>query len=76
MGQRRKGEQGPEPETENKQINKQQTTTTTINVQLLLFVSVTCVSISLLFGVNGGELTRLFTELLLASVSDLDSGLG
>lgn len=36
----------------------------------------TCVSMSRLFGVNGGELTRLFTELLLASVSDLDSGLG
>lgn len=31
---------------------------------------------SRLLGVNGGELTRLFTELLLASVSDLDSGLG
>lgn len=34
------------------------------------------VSMRRLFGVNGGELTRLFTELLLASVSDLDSGLG
>lgn len=31
---------------------------------------------SRLLGVNGGELTRLLTELLLASVSDLDSGLG
>ena len=36
----------------------------------------TCVSMSRLLGGNGGELTRLFTELLLASVSDLDSGLG
>lgn len=36
----------------------------------------TCGSISRLLVVNGGELTRLFTELLLASVSDLDSGRG
>lgn len=38
--------------------------------------ALTCASISRLLGANGGELTRLLTELLLASVSDLDSGLG
>lgn len=43
---------------------------------VVVFLKLTCVSMSRLLCVYGGELTRRFTELLLASVSDFDSGLG
>lgn len=73
--QRRRGAQGQEPKGKRETVSKQQRCEQTVVIVCGLLVA-TCVSMSRLFGVNGGELTRLFTELLLASVSDLDSGLG